>query len=399
MRVAKLTERVVGEGADAWAVHERALERRARGDDIILLSIGDPDFDTPTPIRVAAETALRDGRTHYSPIGGEPLLRQAVARVSSPTLARAVDPSEVVVFPGAQAALYALAQVLFDEGDEVITPEPTYVTYEALLGAAGAAMVQIPLRPERGFRLDPDDLARAITPRTRGLMLNFPHTPTGSTLEREEGLAVAELCRRHELVLISDEVYGALTYDRPYQSPAALPGMADRTVVVSSLSKSHAMTGWRCGWAIAPGSLATHLIDLARCMYFGIAQFVQDAAAVALAQAGGELETIRSAYARRARVMGARLATIPGLSCRIPTAGMYLFADVRRTGLDGKQFAAGLLDQTGVSVTPGEGFGPSGAGHVRITLGTEEAGLLEASDRIERYVAGLAQVRKAAVAS
>src|SRR5262245_30556303 len=167
MRVARLTERVVGEGADAWEVHERAMERRARGDDIILLSIGDPDFDTPTPIRAAAEAALRAGRTHYSPIGGEPALRQAIAQVSGPTLARRVDPSEVVVFPGAQAALYALAQVLFEEGDEVISPEPTYVTYEALLGAAGASMVQIPLRPERSFRLDPADVERAITPRTR----------------------------------------------------------------------------------------------------------------------------------------------------------------------------------------------------------------------------------------
>jgi arginine:pyruvate transaminase len=399
MRVSRLTGRIVGEGADAWRVHDRAVERLARGEDILLLSIGDPDFETPASIRTAAERALRAGRTHYSPIGGEPAFRAAIASAASPMLGRAVRADEVVVFPGGQAALYALAQCLFEPGDEVITPEPTYVTYEAVVGSSGARMIQIPLRPARGFRLDPEDVARAMGPRTRGLMLNFPHNPTGATFEREEALAIGELCRRHDLVLISDEVYGTLTFDRPFESPAALPELADRTVVVSSLSKSHAMTGWRCGWAIAPGKLAAHLIDLARCMYFGVAQFVQDAGTVALTEAAGDLAAIRTAYAERAQAMGRRLTKVAGLAVRIPTAGMYLFPDVRATGLDGKSFASRLLDETGVSVTPGEGFGPSGAGHVRITLGTEIPRLLEACDRIERFVATASKRRPATAVS
>ena len=386
MRYSSLTRQIAGDGTEAWLTHLQAVERLARGEDIILLSIGDPDFDTPRPIRAAAEAALEHGRAHYSPIGGEPALRHAIAAVSSPVLGRAVDPAEIVVYPGGQAALYALAQCLFDPGDEVITPEPTYVTYQGVLGAAGATMRQIPLRPERGFHLDPADLERAITPRTRGVMLNFPHNPTGATLTREEAEGVAELVTRHDLVLISDEVYAALTFDRPHLSVASLPGMAERTAVVSSLSKSHAMTGWRCGWSITPTPLVVHLVNLAMCMYFGVAQFVQDAAAEALTHAGEELAAIRSAYARRARLVVDLLGRVPGLVVRMPEAGMYIFADVRGTGMDGKEFASALLDAVGVAVTPGEGFGASGAGHVRITLGTGDDRLREACRRIERFV-------------
>jgi arginine:pyruvate transaminase len=166
--------------------------------------------------------------------------------------------------------------------------------------------------------------------------------------------------------------------------------MAERAVLISSLSKSHAMTGWRCGWSVTPAPLAGHLSNLARAMYFGVAQFIQDAAAHALTGAGAEVEAIRSSYRRRARVLADSLAAAPGIAVRAPEAGMYLFGDVRATGLDGKQFARQLLDAEGVAVTPGEGFGPSGAGHVRITLGTDEDRLREAGRRMARFAATLA---------
>jgi arginine:pyruvate transaminase len=375
-----------GEGSDAWQVHERAVGRLRAGEDIILLSIGDPDFDTPAPIRAVAARALESGRTHYPPSRGEPALREAIARVASRALDRSVDPGEVIVFPGAQAALFTLAQCLFDPGDEVIVPEPTYVTYQGLLGAAGAVMQQVPLRPARAFHLDPDDVARAIGPRTRGLLLNFPHNPTGALLAPDEAAAVAELCVAHDLVLISDEVYASLTFESDFRSPATLPGMAERTAIVSSLSKSHAMTGWRCGWSITPTPLAAELERMARSMYFGVTQFVQDAGAAALGPAGAGAAELRAAYRRRARLVVDRMARVPGIGCRMPESGMYIFADVRGTGMDGKRFAAALLDATGVAVTPGEGFGPSGAGHVRLTLGTSEDRLREACDRIAGYV-------------
>ena len=394
MRYSSLTARVAGEGSDAWIVHDLAVTRLAQGDDIILLSIGDPDFDTPAAIRQAATEALAKGRTHYSPIGGEPALRAAIAAQTHASLGWEVTPDMVTVFPGAQAALFAVAQCLFDVGDEVIVAEPTYVTYQAVLGAPGAKMVQVSLSPDQNFALDPTAIAKAITPKTRGVILNFPHNPTGACLTALQASAVAELCRRHDLWLVSDEVYSAL-YHQGHQhwSPLALPGMALRGVLISSLSKSHAMTGWRCGWSVTPPALATHLANLARGMYFGLAQFVQDAAVVAVSSGGPELEFLRSSYQRRAEVVVAGLADAPGIRTRLPDAGMYIFADIRATGLDGKQFARQLLDHTGVSVTPGEGFGPSGAGHVRITLGTDDSRLLQACRRIVRFAESLAGPR------
>ena len=387
MRYSHLTNRIAGEGSDAWIVHDLALKRQAQGDDIILLSIGDPDFDTPAPIRAAAIEALTGGRTHYSPIGGEPHFRAAIAEHTTRTIGVPVVPEQITIFPGAQAALFGVSQCLFERGDEVIVAEPTYVTYQAVLGAAGVRMVQIPLRPENRFHLEPDALARAITPRTRGVILNFPHNPTGACLTADEAAAVAELCRKHDLWLVSDEVYASLGFGLPHQSPLSLPGMMDRGVLISSLSKSHAMTGWRCGWAVTPLALARHLDHLARAMFFGVAQFIQDAGAVAVGSSGEDLERIRASYQRRAHAVADALAGIPGLNVRMPDAGMYVFPDIRGTGLDGKRFARGLLDAEGVSVTPGEGFGPSGAGHFRMTLGTSEERLREACRRIARYAA------------
>jgi arginine:pyruvate transaminase len=238
--------------------------------------------------------------------------------------------------------------------------------------------------------LEPSTVHAAITPRTRALLLNFPHNPTGASLTAAEAAAAAELARRHDLWLISDEVYAALADDGVHTSPLTLPGMRDRGVLISSLSKSHAMTGWRVGWAVTPPALATHLRTLARAMFFGLPPFIQDAAAHALSHGGAELARLREAYRRRAAVVADGLAAVPGIVARAPDAGMYVFADVRGTGRDGKQFARGLLDEHGVSVTPGEGFGPSGAGHVRMTLGTAEDRLAEACARIGRYVRTLA---------
>lgn len=388
MRFATRTSRFGGEGAEAWIVHDLAVERLHRGEDVILLSIGDPDFDTPVPIIDAAARSLAAGRTHYAPAAGEPALREAIAVQASHALGFPVPAGRVVVFPGAQAALFALAQCLFDPGDEVLVPEPAYVTYEGLLGAAGAIMRQVPLRAERSFRLDARDVAGAITPHTRGLLLNFPHNPTGALLGTEEAAGMAELCQRHDLVVISDEVYASLTFGgAPHRSLASVPGMRDRTAVVSSLSKSHAMTGWRCGWTVTPEALTGHLRSIARCMYFGMPPFIQDAGAVALREMGGAMEGLRDAYERRARLVIERLKDVPGMSCRMPEAGMYVFADVRGTGLTGTRFALELLDGVGVAVTPGEGFGPSGAGHVRMTLGVDDMRLAEACERIASFTA------------
>lgn len=390
MRFSSLTDRIAGEGVNAWIVHDQAMARRERGDDIIVLSLGDPDYDTPAVTRAAAAQALASGRTHYAAIPGETALRAALAEHTQRLAGFAVRPEQITVFPGAQAALFALAQCLLDAGDEVIVPDPSYPTYEAVLRAPGATMVTVPLRPANGFHLEPDVVAAAITPRTRALLVNFPQNPTGACLTPPLAAAVAELCRAHDLWCISDEVYTALDHAQRHRSPLSYEGMLERGAFVSSFSKSHAMTGWRCGWTATSVELAGHLERVARAMFFGVSPFVQDAAVAALRDARGEAAAIRASYVRRAELMVAALAHARGVRVRAPDAGMYLFADVRGTGLDGKQFAQRLLDVEGVSVTPGEGFGAAGAGHVRITLGVGDDRLREACARIVRFTESLA---------
>ena len=238
-----------------WEIHDRAREMKDAGRDIIFLSIGDPDFDTPPPIVDAVVESLRQGRTHYTALAGMLPLREAIPARHHELTGQRVDADSVVVTAGAQCGLFTAMLCLAGPGDEVIVPEPMYVTYEAVVGVTAARLVQVPLRGENGFHLDPDDLAAAVTPRSRVILLNFPHNPTGATLTAEELEAVADIAKRHDLWVISDEVYGTLIYDQPHRSIVALPGMAERTVVVDSLSKSHAMTGWRLGWTISPGDL------------------------------------------------------------------------------------------------------------------------------------------------
>lgn len=389
MRFSSFVERIGGEGAAAWDIHTRAVERQRRGDDVIVLSVGDPDFDTPSAIVDAAVDSLRRGRTHYMPIVGEPALRQAIAREHTRTSGQKVGPDNVAVLAGAQCALFSAALCLLDEGDEVIVPEPMYVTYEAVLRAAGARIVNVSLPASRHFAVDPAEIAAAIGPRTRAILINSPHNPTGAMLQRRDWEAIAELCRRHDLWLLSDEVYASLTYDAEHMSPAALPGMGDRTVTINSLSKSHAMTGWRIGWAVAPAPLIPHIANLALCMLYGCPGFVQDAALAALEAGPAEISEMREAYRARRDLVHRKLSQSAELGCHLPAAGMFMMVDISGTGRSAYKFSDGLLEAQGVSVLAGEAFGPSAAGHVRLSLGTPEPVLEEACDRILAYARSL----------
>jgi arginine:pyruvate transaminase len=389
VRYASLTDRIRGTGADAWAVHDLAKRRRAHGDDVILLSIGESDIGTPPAIVDEAIRSLRAGHTRYMPTAGLEPLREAIARHVGEHAGTAVASERVVYFPGAQAALFAVCQCILDPGDEVIVPEPTYVTYEAVLGSTGARTVNVPLLPERHFHLEPDDVERAVTPRTRAVLLTSPHNPTGAVMTRDELAAVGEICRRHDLWLVCDEVYADLTYGVEHVSPLSLPGIADRVVSVSSISKSHSMTGWRAGWAIGPVELAEHLTYLTMCMLYGASGFVQDAALYALTTELPVVSELRELYRSRAAAMIDEFAHAGPLRPWMPEGGMFLMLDVRSTGLSGDAFARRLLGEEDVSVLPGEGFGPSAAGHVRICVTTDEERLREACRRIARLAGEL----------
>ncbi len=382
MHYSRLTERIQGKGSAAWDLHFEATRRRVAGEPVIVLSVGDPDFDTPAPVVEAAIRSLRGGATHYAAIQGIARLREAIAGRCSREAGFAVRSSEVAVLAGAQCGLFSVAQCLLDAGDEVLVIDPTYVTYEGVFGACGAHMVKVAARPENGFIVRAQDIEAAITPRTRALVVNSPHNPTGAVVPRETWLEIAQLCIRYNLWLVSDEVYSELVFEGEHTSPASLPGMATRTATVNSLSKSHAMTGWRVGWVVGPAPLITHLGRLTLSMLYGCPPFVQEAACVALESELPELAQMRDEYRLRRDAVCDALGGAPGVAVFRPSAGMFVMVDIRATGLGAQQFAEQLLRRHGVSVLPGEPFGLQAAGYLRLGLVEPVAVLQEACRRI-----------------
>ena len=391
MRFSPFVDRVAGKGAAAWAIHHEALHRRDDGHDVILLTVGDPDQHPAAALIDATVDSLRRHHTGYSGIAGTAALRAAVAARIARRTGTPCAAENVTIVPGAQAGLYCALQCLAGPGDEVVVPEPMYATYEAVVGAAGARLVNVPLPSERGFHPDLAALAAAVTPRTRVVWINSPHNPSGAVFTRAELETVADLCRRHDLWLVSDEVYEDFVFAGEHVSPRSLPGMAERTVVVSSLSKSHAVPGFRLGWIVGPPALSHHLFNVLLCMTYGGPGFIQDGALAALTRELPEAAALHADYRRRARMLGDLLADAP--SCRVtrPEGGMFVLLDVRGTGLGSEAFARMLLAREDVAVLPCDGFGPSAVGHLRISLTAADARLAEAGNRIVRFARQLGQ--------
>jgi arginine:pyruvate transaminase len=389
MRYSQLTQRIAGEGSTAWDLHFDAIQRKAAGEPVTVLSVGDPDFESPAPIVEAAIQSLRTGHTHYAPILGIPRLRQAIANRFSQTTAMPVTADQVAVLAGGQCALFSAAQCLLEHGDEVIVVDPTYVTYAGVFGACGARMVKVPARASDGFVVQAQAIAQAITPQTRAIVINSPHNPTGSVIPHATWLDIAKLCCQHDLWLISDEVYAELVFQDQHTSPATLPGMAERTVTINSLSKSHAMTGWRLGWTIAPPTLIQHLGNLGLSMLYGCPEFIQQAACVALENDLPECAAMRQAYHQRSQAVCNTLRGAVGLQALAPKAGMFVMVDIRPTGLDAQQFAQLLLDRYQISVLAGDAFGQQAAGHIRLGLVEPVHVLEEACRRIAHLAASL----------
>jgi len=390
MRYSPLVERIAGKGRSTWSVHAEAARRRDAGEDITFLTVGDPDQDPPAAIIEATVEALRAHCTGYSATIGYPAVREAIAARVARRTGQACGADNVAVVPGAQGGLYCALQCLAGPGDEVIVPEPIYATYPGVIGASGAEMVTVPLRPETGFHPDLDALAAAVTPRSRVLWINSPHNPTGAVFTPAEIDGIAALCRRHDLWLLSDEVYEDLAFARPHVSAWSLHAMAARTVVVSSLSKSHAIPAFRFGWVVGPPALSAHLANLVLCMTYGSPAFIQDGALVALRQELPEVGALREEYRARAGMLTALLRDAPGCRVVMPEGGMFVLLDVRGTGLEAGDFAHRLLERERVAVLPCDGFGPSAAGHLRIALSAPEPRLREAGERIVRFARALA---------
>ncbi len=385
-RLSSVSERLAGDVSGVWAVHERACALRAAGEEVYLLSVGDPDLPTlPSTVDHAIES-LREGRTHYAPGAGERRLREVIAGIEERAARRPCSPDHIIVFPGATNAIFSALSCLLDAGDEIIVAEPMYIGYRGILAALGVKVVPVALEVGDGFRLNLERLTAALTEHTRVVLINTPGNPAGNMISADELRALAALCLKRDIWLVSDEVYSMITFDERHVSLRTAAEALDNAIVVDGLSKSHAMTGWRLGWAVAPESLIEHLLRFSSATIFGCCQFVQDAAAFALQNDEAYMAEVRAEYRGRRDFVCDRIASIPGLDCATPKAGMFVMLDVRGLRTDGMRFADQLLDEQRVSVLPGAGFGRSTRDYVRVSLAQPLPYLEEAMNRIERFV-------------
>jgi len=389
--MAQLSKRVsgiLGDGKSGWEVHFEAVKRKRAGADILMLSIGDHDFDTPAQTVEACVEALRSGHHHYTDLAGSAQLRAAMARVSAISTGVPTRPENVITTPGGQGALFAATQACLDVGDHAIVVGPYYATYPGTLRLAQADFTVAQASAEDDFEPRRAALEAALTPRTRAIMINSPNNPTGTVYSRATLDEIARFCIEHDLWLISDEVYWTLA-DGRHVSALSLPGMEARTLVVNSVSKSHAMTGWRAGWLRAPEHVIASLTSLNLVVTFGLADFVGEALTRTLDGDWGVAEIART-YARRRQAVLSAFEGMRGAVVRGSRGGMYVMLDVRELDPDGERFALGLLDAENIAVMPGESFGAAAAGHVRISLVQEDAVLADAAARIRRHVERLA---------
>lgn len=393
MRYASIMDRLADLGSEKWALHLRARQLKQAGADVIELTIGEPDLPIDPQLMAEAQRAMNAGRYRYSNGRGEP---SAVAAIAEKYRKRRPDVTwgNVLCFPGTQTALFAVMLGLVEAGDGVLVGDPLYATYEGVIRSTGAHHVTVPLHPEFGFHMQAIDLESAITPECRVLLLNTPHNPTGAVLTAAEIAAIGDVCRRHDLWIICDEVYEELVFRGSFASPFDDPDLAERTIVVSSISKSHAAPGFRSGWAVGPADFANQLLAVSETMLFGVQPFIADMTAYALTNPIETSARMRASYSKRADRITAALADAPGIVPLPPEAGMFILLDVTGTSLTGEEFARALLEEEGVATMPGSSFGQEAQYFVRVSLTVPDDAIDEACSRIAALAGRLARGRE-----
>ena len=355
-------------------------------DDCIVLTVGEPDFKTPWRVREAGIASLEKGRTWYSPGLGLLPLKKAICDYNKRRFKLDYSPEEVMVTVGGSEGIDMLFRVMLEEGDEVILPTPCYVSYDPIAKLCGAKVVDVPLKQENNFRLDPEDLRRAITDKSKILVLPFPGNPTGAIMEEDDLLAIADVIKDTDIFVMTDEIYAELTYgEYKHVSFASIPGMRERTVVINGFSKAYAMTGWRLGYAMGPKPVIDAMAKLHQVAVICAPTTSQFAAVVAMNECDDEIETMRHRYDMRRRFMINELNSI-GLPCYNAQGAFYVFADIRRTGLSSEEFCEKLLLDSHVAVVPGNAFGAAGEGFVRISYSYSLDHLMEATKRIAKFM-------------
>lgn len=386
MKLHPRTGRLLTETAFKVLARARELEREGR--DVVHLEIGQPDFPTPAHICDGAIQAIRDGQTGYGPAPGLPELRAAIAEDAGRRRGLSISPEEVIVTPGAKAIIFYTLQSLVGEGDEVIIPDPSFPMYASLVAHSGAKPVPLPLTEETGFRFSPDQFRERLSDRTRAIIINTPHNPTGGVLEVEDLEIIAEEARRRDLVVLSDEIYINFLYDGTFKSIASLPNMRERTVILDGFSKTYAMTGWRVGYGILPSSLVDafelYNVNIASCT----ATFNQYGAMEAIKGPQTSVEEMVAEFRKRRDFLVSGLNTIPGVSCTTPRGAFYAFPNISKTGRTAQALETELLEQANVAVLAGNCFGQNGNGFLRLSYANSMSSLEKGIERITKHLAG-----------
>jgi len=374
MRYATITSRVAGLGSDKWAVHMEGKKRRAAGEKMIFLSIGEPDLPPAPAILDVAAKQMKAGRTRYSGGTAEHGLLEVLSQFYTKQTGRPIGEDQFLFLPGTQTALAVAFLAIIEPGDEVILLDPYYATYEAVVSAPGGKPVPVKLDPDNGFHLNFALLEKAITPKTRVILLNSPSNPTGAVFTAQEVAAIGALAKKHDLWIVSDEVYATLVHEgHTFFSPFFDKVLEERVIVCSSIS----------------AEFCERVLPVSETLLFGSPQFLQDATAFALSNEFVETENMRAHYVARGRALIDGLAGSNKVSAHMPEGGMFVMVDVRRTGLSGEEFAFKLLREKGVVTMPGESFGAGGAGHLRVALTVPEAEMRVAAQRIAEVAAAV----------
>jgi aspartate/methionine/tyrosine aminotransferase len=384
MRLSQRMARLGTETAFEVLVRARALE--AQGRNVVHLEIGEPDFDTPGHITEAAIAALRGGATHYGPSAGLPELREAVAQDSTRRRGVRATPEMVVVTPGAKPILFFVILALVDEGDEVLYPNPGFPIYESMIRYIGGIPVPVRLLEEKGFTLDVGQLCDRVGPKTRLIILNYPHNPTGGVIPESGLRAIAEVAAKYNVPVLSDEIYSRILYDTEHKSIAGMPGMESLAIVLDGFSKTYAMTGWRLGYGIMPAPMAQVVAKLQTNATSCTATFSQLAAVQALRGDQSSVDAMVAEFRRRRDAIVDGLRAIPGFTCARPKGAFYVFPNITRTGYGSKALADKLLDQGGVACLSGTAFGEFGEGHLRFSYANSMENIQEALRRIASVV-------------
>ncbi len=363
----------------------RFFDIAATMDDVISLGIGEPDFVTPQPVLEAGIASLRAGHTHYTSNNGTIELRAGISRHLKKLYDVEYDPAlEIVITVGVSEAMYLALTAILNPGDEVIVPQPCFVSYMAEVSLAGGTPVPIATRVDNNFQVTAEEIERAITRRTKALLIGYPNNPTGAVLERTTLEAIAQVAQKHDILVISDEIYDRLVYDIEHVCVPSLPGMWERTILLGGFSKAYAMTGWRLGYAAAPPEILGAMKKIHQYTIMSAPTTAQEAALVALEHGEEAIEEMRQRYDRRRRLIVDGFNSI-GLKCFEPRGAFYAFPSVRGSGMDDAEFAERLLDEERVAVIPGRAFGIGGAGYVRCSYATAYEKIEHALERIGRF--------------